>query len=518
VSGSRLAQRTVQLGFLVLVGLAWQITAIRGGVSPLLLPPPAAVYREFLSLLKTGMFWPDLKVTLYELSVAFSIAAVAGSAIGYVVSRSGYAIRVFDPLLAGIFAIPAILLYPLYVLFFGLGPGSKIAMGATIAFFPIILNTISGLSRVDSAYVTAARSMGASSPQMFWSVMLPAAFPIVLTGLRMGLILAFLSILGAETIASFSGLGHQIAGLAENMDTASMFAYIVFVLLIAFLLNFAVSFVEARGRNEGGMSAASSATGESAVRGGTGMRLHPAVARIGLVAAILVASEAGARAFGDPLFISPPSRVLVAIVHLAGEKDVVAAVTLTCWELIVAFAISLAIGLMVGLMVGMHRFTRGSIYPIILLLYAMPLATVLPLFVIVFGIGAASKIAFGVSHGVFPIILAVASGVQNIKPILLTSARSMGASRRQILFSVVFPPMLPSLFTGMRLGMSAVLLGVLLAELYVSQSGVGYLTSMFTQTFQPHNLFALVAILAAIAVALNELCRSSERRLNRWHV
>ena len=266
MSGSRLAQRLVQLGFVFLVAVAWQITTTRGGVSPLLLPPPAAVYREFISLLTRGMFWPDLKVTLYELAVAFAIAAFAGSSIGYLVSRSRYAIRVFDPLLAGIFAIPAILLYPLYVLFFGLGPGSKIAMGATIAFFPIVLNTISGLSRVDSTFVTAARSMGASSPQMFWSVMLPAAFPIVLTGLRMGLILAFLSILGAETIASFSGLGHQIAGLAENMDTASMFAYILFVLLIALLLNLAVSFVEARGQQEGGLSVGNSDGGEGGVR------------------------------------------------------------------------------------------------------------------------------------------------------------------------------------------------------------------------------------------------------------
>jgi NitT/TauT family transport system permease protein len=174
------------------------------------------------------------------------------------------------------------------------------------------------------------------------------------------------------------------------------------------------------------------------------------------------------------------------------------------------------IGLTVGLIVGLHRFTRGAIYPIILLLYAMPLATILPLFVLVFGIGAASKIAFGVSHGVFPIIVSVAAGVQNIKPILLTSARSMGASRRQTLLSVVFPHMIPSFFTGMRLGMSAVLLGVLLAELYVSQAGVGYFTSMFAQTFQPQNLFALVVVLAAIAVALNELCRWSETKFSQW--
>ena len=131
---SRIAQRLVQLGFLILVGVAWQISAVRGSVSPLLLPSPAAVYREFISLLSSGTYWPDLKVTLYELAAAFSIAALAGSSIGYLVSRSRYSIRVFDPLFAGIFAIPAILLYPLYVLFFGIGPGSKIAMGATICF------------------------------------------------------------------------------------------------------------------------------------------------------------------------------------------------------------------------------------------------------------------------------------------------------------------------------------------------------------------------------------------------
>jgi ABC-type nitrate/sulfonate/bicarbonate transport system permease component len=247
------------------------------------------------------------------------------------------------------------------------------------------------------------------------------------------------------------------------------------------------------------------------------MKRHPSAARLGVIAAISLVWEAGARLFGDPLFISPPSQVVVALIHLSKDKEVVAAVGLTCWELIVAFALSVVIGLAVGLIVGLHRFARGSVYPIILLLYATPQVTILPLFVLVFGIGPASKIAFGASHGVFPITMAVAAGVENIKPILLTSARSMGATRRQILLSVVFPHMIPSFFTGLRLGMTAVLFGVLLAELYVSQSGVGHFTTQFTQTFQPQNLFALVAVLAAIAVALNELCRWAELRFSRWH-
>ena len=245
--------------------------------------------------------------------------------------------------------------------------------------------------------------------------------------------------------------------------------------------------------------------------------IPPRLARLTLIVMLLAIWEFCARKFGDPLFISPPSRVLVAVIHLARDQQVVAAVGLTCWELVLAFALSVLIGLTVGLTVGLHRFTHGAMYPIVLLLYATPLATILPLFVVVFGIGPASKIAFGVCHGVFPVIMTVVAGVQNVEPLLLRSARSMGASPRQVLFSVIFPHMIPSFFTGLRLGMTSVLFGVLLAELYVSQAGVGHWTTEFAQTFQSQNLFALVAVLAAIAVSLNEMCRWAEARFTRWH-
>ena len=130
----------------------------------------------------------------------------------------------FEPLLAGIYSVPIILFLPLYVLFFGLGPGSKIAIGTTISFFPIVLNTIAGFGYVDRIFITAARSMGASDVQMFRYVLLPAAFPVILTGLRIGFTVALLSILGSETIASLAGLGHKIVHLAEGMETATIMA------------------------------------------------------------------------------------------------------------------------------------------------------------------------------------------------------------------------------------------------------------------------------------------------------
>jgi ABC-type nitrate/sulfonate/bicarbonate transport system permease component len=247
----QLASRMVQIGFLLALLALWYAATNFWGVNHLLLPNPAAVFHQLVDVLKSGQFLPDLRVTATEFVVAFLLAMTSGTLVGFFVSRSRYWIAVFDPLFAGLYSIPIILLLPLYVLFFGLGPASKIAIGATISFFPIVLSTVAGFGNVDRTLVTAARSMGASDYQLFRYVLLPAALPVILSGLRIGFTVALLSILGSETIASLAGLGHQIVQLAENMDMARMFAYIVFVVAITVLLNGLVSHLEARGRRPG---------------------------------------------------------------------------------------------------------------------------------------------------------------------------------------------------------------------------------------------------------------------------
>jgi NitT/TauT family transport system permease protein len=243
---------------------------------------------------------------------------------------------------------------------------------------------------------------------------------------------------------------------------------------------------------------------------------HPGVVRLGVVILLLVAWEIAARWYIDQMFIAPPSRVFGSLTSVLETNGVPAALRITLFELAVAFAISVAIGLSVGLVVGLQPFARRSTMPIILLLYGTPQITILPLFILFFGIGAASKIAFGVTHGMFPIIVTIVAGVQNLKPILVTSARSMGASRWQLFRWVIFPHMIPSFFAGMRLGMTGVLLGVLLAELYVSTAGIGHFTTLFTQNFDPTKLFGLIAMLAAMAILLNETVRRAEVRFSRW--
>jgi len=239
--------------------------------------------------------------------------------------------------------------------------------------------------------------------------------------------------------------------------------------------------------------------------------------RLVLLVVLLALWEIYAQFFADKAMIAPPSSVIAALnTKIFGDPAVFAAIRLTVYELAVAYALSIIIGLIVGITLGSTNVGRNGLLPIVLLLYAIPQVVLLPLFVMGFGIGPLSKIAFGFSHGIFPVILTTATGMRSVNPLLLRGAESIGATRLQIIRHVIFPHMVPTVFAGFRLAMTVTLLGVLLAELFVSISGIGYYASVFGQAYDPAPLFALIFTLATMAIALNELVRIIERRFGRW--
>jgi NitT/TauT family transport system permease protein len=250
---------------------------------------------------------------------------------------------------------------------------------------------------------------------------------------------------------------------------------------------------------------------------GLGARLRrPLWMRLGVIVLAVALWEIAGHTVFEPAFLSPPSVILAALPRVLSDAAIVGALLMTFYELVVAFALSVVGGIIIGAPIGLHRFALRSLLPLIMLAYAIPQVTILPLFVILFGIGSESKIAFGFSHGIFPIVLNVIVGAQTVESAHVRAARSMGASGLQILRRVVIPHMVPSLFTGFRLGMSATLLGVILAELYVSAGGIGHYTELFTQSFDPAAMFALVSVLALMAILLNEVVRRAEKRASFW--
>lgn len=243
--------RLIQIGFVAAVFLTWHLVTINGGVSPIFLPTLAAVWHKLIKIFAAGTVVSALGTTLSTVAVAYAIAFTLGIVVGYIVSRSRYLMRVFEPLFSSMFAIPITLFFPLFILFFGIGPESKVAYGATYAFFPIVLNTISGFGYANRKLVDAARSMGASDYQLFRRVLLPGALPIVLSGMRIAFIVCFGAVLGGETLSSITGLGHQISNAAELMEIAELYAWILFVIVTAFTLITLVSHFETVRRDIG---------------------------------------------------------------------------------------------------------------------------------------------------------------------------------------------------------------------------------------------------------------------------
>lgn len=241
-----MAERAVQLFFALAAAGIWYVVTETGAVSPLFLPSPNDVAAALIGLVRTDEFWNAIRITLTTIAAAYALAVIAGVSAGYFLTRSRMLTRAFEPVVSGAFAVPITLFFPLFILFFGIGPESKLAYGAVYGFFPVALNTIAGFANIDRRLVDAARSMGIGPAGILRHVLFPAAFPVILTGLRIGFFICFASVLGGEAISSASGIGHNIALAAELFEPAQMYAWIACVVIAALALNGAVSAIDRR--------------------------------------------------------------------------------------------------------------------------------------------------------------------------------------------------------------------------------------------------------------------------------
>jgi ABC-type nitrate/sulfonate/bicarbonate transport system permease component len=243
-----LLTRSIQAFFLLLLVTCWYLASSLGLAPSFLLPSPARAWSELQRMAGSGELWATARVTLVTLAIAFSLAAVSGLTLGFLVSRSSFATKFWEPIFAWIFAVPLTLFFPLFIFFFGIGPNSKIAYGAVYGFFPVVLSCIAAFSGVERLYIRWAESMGASRWQAFRYIYLPSALPRVVTGLRVGFFICIAAVLGGETLASLGGIGHAVAQAGELMESAKIYAWLIIVVLTTFLLNVVLAPGDLEGR------------------------------------------------------------------------------------------------------------------------------------------------------------------------------------------------------------------------------------------------------------------------------
>jgi NitT/TauT family transport system permease protein len=171
-------------------------------------------------------------------------------------------------------------------------------------------------------------------------------------------------------------------------------------------------------------------------------------------------------------------------------------------------------GVAIGLALGAHRFSGAVAAPMLTALYTIPKVTLYPMVLLVFGLGISAKVAFGVMHGIIPVIIFTMDAVLNINPVLLKTARVLKLSPAQTATRILIPAVTPEIVTGLRLGFSLTLLGVIIGEMFASQQGLGFLIINGMNVHDVHTLTAVVLLLILFAVATSSVLLALDRRLN----
>ena len=249
VSGLQINLARLVVGVVVL-GL-WQGLAEAKILNPLLFSTPLNVIARlgaFLGgeVIYSRTIYNHLAITLEEMAVGYVVGAALGMAVGFALARSHTLSRIFEPYILATYSVPKIALAPLFVLTLGIGITSKWGVVTMEVFFLVFFNTFSGVRNINEEFVQLARVMGARKSQVTRRIILPASLPFIMTGLKMGVPFAMIGAIIGEFIASNQGLGWLILYSASNFDASGLFAAILILVIVVWLLGQLLARVEAR--------------------------------------------------------------------------------------------------------------------------------------------------------------------------------------------------------------------------------------------------------------------------------
>jgi ABC-type nitrate/sulfonate/bicarbonate transport system permease component len=215
----------------------WEVAAWRRWVNPVLLPPPSAIASTLWDILRAGTFVRPLAETFEILFIGYAIACLAGITIGIAMARSKAIYDLLEPLIELMRPVPKSALVPPLFLFLGFGAGMKITIVALGGFFPVLISTIQGVRGVDRVAIDTGRTFACSPFKSIISIILPAALPMILTGMRVALGLGLVLVVLAEMLAGEGGLGYLIVDMQRSFAVRQMYAWIFILGITGLILN-----------------------------------------------------------------------------------------------------------------------------------------------------------------------------------------------------------------------------------------------------------------------------------------
>lgn len=235
--------------YAAVVGIAgllviWEIICRLEIVPPLFLPAPTAILSAGWEMLSSGELYKDLLASMYRIGIGYSLGAILGIVVGLILGFSKWTDSIVSPIVYSIYPIPKIALLPLIILWLGIGEMPKVAIIALGVFFPVVINTFSGVKNVDPILIKAAVTFGSNHLNVIRKVILPGSLPMIFAGLKLAAGTSLLLLVSAEMIAAQQGIGSMVLHYGNLMITTKLMVGVLILSLLGLTFNRVLGWIE----------------------------------------------------------------------------------------------------------------------------------------------------------------------------------------------------------------------------------------------------------------------------------
>nr|WP_276583537.1 ABC transporter permease [Pseudomonas sp. RIT-PI-S] len=505
---ARLRQRLLPWLVPLALFVLWSVASAHHWTSKQVLPAPALVWQSALEL-AAGDLWLNLWISLKRLLGGLLAGVGCGALLGAWLGSQRLAERMILPTFTALAQVPTLAWIPLFMLCFGIGETLKLIVLIKAVIVPVTLHTLVGVRDAQPRLREAAQVMGLSRGQRVRLLVLPAALPAFMAGVRLAVSAGWASLLAVELLASSEGIGYLMVWARQLFMLDIVFVCIGVIGLLGLMFDRGLSRVERR----------------------LVFWPHPAIAQLRAgsagrqrwlawvlpVALLALWQSSAAQGWVNPQLLPAPLAVARSVLAGFADASLPLAVGISLTRTLGGLIIGASLGLFCGLVLGLWRPAERVLAPTFSALRQIAIFAWVPLITAWCGLGEPAKWAFVALATFFPMLVAAQRGVAQLPAQLLEAAQVLRLSRRQRLLRLVLPGCAPYLFAGLRVALIYAWLGTIGAEYFMpSNGGIGSLMIGAQQLMRMDQILGAMLLVGLTGALLNTLGQFFERRATRW--
>lgn len=490
--------------------LLWTLAARFGWMSSQTLPAPLLVWQSAVELGREDLFshlWISLQRLFWGLAVGVATGAVFGATLGF----SSRAERLVFPTFSALAQIPTLAWIPLFMLLFGIGETLKLVVLVKAVVVPVTIHTLVGVRDAQPRLREAAAVLRLPAYLLIWRLVLPAALPSFMAGLRLALATGWSSLLAVELLASSEGIGYLMVWGRQLFMLDVVFVCILIIGVVGVLMERGITLLDRHL-----LFWPHPPTAEFRRRPmGTGwQRWQPWLLPLGLVA---VWQTVSAWQWVDSNVLVSPWQVALTTWEGLNDGTLLTAMGNSLLRALGGLLVGGGLGFLLGVVLGLSNVSERLLGPSFSALRQIAIFAWVPLLTAWFGLGELAKLVFVGLAAFFPLLVATQRGIRNLSPQLGEAAQALRLNLFQRLRLLILPGATAAIFAGLRLGLIYAWLGTIGAEYFMASGyGIGTLMIGAQQLFRMDQVMAAMLVIGFTGAALNALGQFIEARATRW--